>query len=133
MKKGLNEVSDIVWIALNPPPHVGSHQHWRDVNKHTQREILFLTLMEVNGAHWRHAATLFSLRCHYLYLPAREELAEEEEERAVFSPACFSRHKRLMNHTYGTLQVKCVSECTISRAPTASEDKHVAVTTRSEP
>lgn len=56
-----------------------------------------------------------------------------EEEKAVFSPACFSRHKRLMNHTYGPLRVKRVSERAISAAQTASEDKDVEVTTRSEP
>lgn len=67
MKKGLTEVSDNVWTALKPP-HVGSNQHWRDVNKLKQREILFLNLMEANG--WRHDPTLLSLRCHYLNLPA---------------------------------------------------------------
>lgn len=127
-------LSGLCW-STHTHTHVGSNQHWRDVNKHTQREILFLTLMEVNGAHWRHAATLLSLHCHYSYLPASKGGAEgkEEEERAVFSRARFSRYKRLMNHTYGALRVKCVSECAISRAQTVGEDKHVEVTTRSEP
>lgn len=38
-----------------------------------------------------------------------------------------------MNHTYGPLRVKRVSERAISAAQTASEDKDVEVTTRSEP
>lgn len=87
--------------------------------------LLILTLTEVSGDH---APALLSLQRHYLYIPASEE--GEKEEKTVFIPVCFSRHKRLMNHTYGPLQVKRVSECTISRAQTASEDKHVEVTTR---